>query len=129
MQGRKESIDKKSENKRTVGKEYEDISTKYLQDNGLVIIERNFYTKFGEIDIIARDNKTIVFVEVKYRKQECNYQALEAVTPIKMKRITKSAYAYIMFKKLPMNGFYRFDCIGITGKEIIWIKNAFNATR
>ncbi|WP_297889701.1 YraN family protein, partial [Sulfurihydrogenibium sp.] len=52
-------------NKRSLGKEKEDIAANYLKEKGYEILERNFYTKYGEIDIIAYKDDTIVIVEVK----------------------------------------------------------------
>ena len=54
-------------NKRTIGADKEQLAARYLDDNGYTVLERNFRNKTGEIDIIAKKDNYIVFVEVKYR--------------------------------------------------------------
>ena len=66
-------------NKRQLGTDYEDIACDYLQKAGYVILDRNFRSKKGEIDIVAKDNDVIVFVEVKYRKSNSYGYSAEAV--------------------------------------------------
>jgi putative endonuclease len=51
-------------NKKEIGKEGENIAAKYLQKNGIEILNRNYNTKYGEIDLIGIENKTIIFIEV-----------------------------------------------------------------
>ena len=58
-------------NKRVTGADNEKRATEYLIDNGYSILERNFRNKTGEIDIIAKNDNLIVFVEVKYRSSKC----------------------------------------------------------
>ncbi len=115
------------ENKRQTGKNYEELAIKYLQDKGYFIIEKNFQVRQGEIDIIARDKNTIVFIEVKYRASSSNGHPLEAVTYGKQKKICKSALFYMNKNKIsPDNTSIRFDVIGILGNEISHIENAFD---
>ena len=115
----------KKQNNRSVGSEYEKIAAEYLAGLGMTILERNFRTRYGEIDIIARDQNYLVFVEVKYRKNADKGYALEAIDIKKQSRIKKMALQYIHSGKL--NGYMpiRFDCIGITGNQLHYIKNAF----
>ena len=120
-------MDKTIDNKRQTGKNYEELAIKYLQDKGYFIIEKNFQVRQGEIDIIARDNATIVFVEVKYRGSSSSGHPLEAVTYGKQKKICKSALFYMNKNKIsPDNTSIRFDVIGILGNEITHIENAFD---
>lgn len=115
------------DNKRKIGNSYEEIAIKYLHNNGYKIIDKNFRVKQGEIDIIAYDEETIVFIEVKYRSGSSSGHPLEAVTYSKQKRICKAALFYLnKFKISPFNSKIRFDVIGILGEEIIHIKNAFD---
>ncbi len=85
-------------NNRKIGSRYEELAAEYLVNKGYEILERNFYTKRGELDIIAFDmaGDTLVFVEVKYRSSLKNGAPYEAVTPAKLYHITKSAEAYIV---------------------------------
>lgn len=86
----------KYENKK-IGREGEKIAQKYLEDNGYEIIEKNFYCRFGEIDIIAKLNDEVIFVEVKTRKQIKYGNAAESVTEYKKNHIYRVAefYTYV----------------------------------
>ncbi len=109
----------------SVGKQYEKIAAIELKKNGLKIICTNYHCKYGEIDIIAKDKDTLVFVEVKYRRHNTYGQASEHVTPTKMRKLKTTAEHYL--QKLSTIPICRFDVIGINGKEnkIQWIKDAF----
>ena len=76
-------------NKRQVGGIYEQKAADYLSRQGFRIIEHNFYSRFGEIDLIAKDGKYLVFIEVKYRRDSACGTPLEAVTLKKQKRICR----------------------------------------
>ena len=56
------------ENKRKIGQDNENAAAEYLKQQGYEILAQNFYTRMGEIDLIARDDEYLVFVEVKYRR-------------------------------------------------------------
>jgi putative endonuclease len=77
--------------KQFIGKYGEDLSAKYLQDRGYQIIERNWRCNFGEIDLIAKDNNRIVFVEVKTRNGSGYGHPFEAITALKVSRMRKLA--------------------------------------
>ena len=74
-------------NKRSIGSKYENKAVEYLKNSGYRIIERNFYCKQGEIDIIARDVKYLVIIEVKYRKDTKKGNPKESVNYHKKNRI------------------------------------------
>ncbi|MCR5800034.1 MAG: YraN family protein [Lachnospiraceae bacterium] len=112
-------------NKRNTGNYYEDAAAEYLKDKGIEIVCRNFACRIGEIDIIGRDKDTLVFFEVKYRKNDSYGDALQAVDLKKQKKIIRVADYFIMTHDTGL--YYRFDVIGITGDRIDWIKNAFGA--
>ncbi|MBO5372626.1 MAG: YraN family protein [Lachnospiraceae bacterium] len=112
-------------NKRGVGSDYETLAMEYLEGEKYQILERNFHSRWGEIDIIARDGDYLVFVEVKYRKNSSCGNPLEAVDARKQKRICRTAVYY-----LSKNGYgdskpCRFDVIAFEGEEVLHIKNAF----
>lgn len=79
---------------RSAGKLGENFAAEYLRKKGYKILQRNFHTKFGEIDIIALDGKTLVFIEVKTRwSKEFGYPE-ESVTPKKIRHLIKAAWYY-----------------------------------
>lgn len=106
-------------------------AVKFLKKNGFRIIERNFRTKSGEIDIIALDKGVICFVEVRARRGLLDhFQALASVDSFKQKRLSKLALAYLKKKRL-LDKPARFDVVSVLfcgGKnEICLVKNAFDA--
>lgn len=114
-----------AENRRAKGVYYEEMAAEFLKKKGLRIMERNFRCRNGEIDLIARDGRYLVFIEVKYRKDRRSGSSFAAVGKQKQRTILKVALFYLI-----RNGFQddipcRFDVVGIDGEEIRWIKNAF----
>ncbi|MBQ9359429.1 MAG: YraN family protein [Lachnospiraceae bacterium] len=112
-------------NTRKVGTEKEDRAAVFIESHGGRVTERNFRSRMGEIDLIARDSGSICFIEVKYRKNAANGHPAEAVGTKKQFTISRVADYYRMKKHLPDDIPYRFDVIGIIGDEITWYKNAF----
>lgn len=108
------------------GNKAEDIAYQYLKKNGLKPVTRNFLTKAGEVDLIMSDDDTLVFIEVRYRKNKDFGGAAASVTPKKQQRIIKAALAYHQ-QHAPQSSM-RFDVIAIEGDnmEINWIKSAFD---
>ena len=111
-------------NNRQLGSLYEDKAKEYLESLGMITLERNFRTRDGEIDLIMEDAGTLVFVEVKYRKTARSGYAVEAVTLKKQQQIRKIAREYLATHSGPFRPI-RFDCIGYTGEERHYIRNAF----
>jgi len=114
-------------NKRRLGKEFEEMASAYLAEKGYKIIETNFWCRTGEIDLIAKDGKYLVFIEVKYRKDSGKGMPLEAVDFRKMKNITRVSRFYLYKNQIPEDYPCRFDVVSIMGKEITLIQNAFDA--
>lgn len=111
---------------KVIGKLGEEIATRFLQQNGYTILERNFSTSFAEADIIALQNKTIVIVEVKTRKNYEYTLASEAVNNIKKTKLKNIGLLYI--DKLRLYDYnLRFDIIECYWqiKKINHIINAF----
>jgi putative endonuclease len=95
------------------GKEAEELATKFLKEKNYTILKRNFhFGNIGEIDIIAKDKDTVVFVEVKARSNPKFYDPLEAITKSKQKNLIAVAKGYIMINDL-INTDFRFDIISI----------------
>ena len=113
------------ENKRKVGSSYEKQAAEYLKERGYQILTQNYRCRIGEIDLIARDGRYLVFVEVKYRKNGAAGSALEAIDPKKAAQVRRIAGIYLYQKKYPENTPCRFDAAGVDGDVITYIKNAF----
>lgn len=96
-----------------LGKRAEDAVANYLQKQGLLILERNKTYYVGEIDIVARDGETLVFVEVKYRKNMDFGAPYEAVTTSKQKKIIRAAQVYLQGYRI--EPVCRFDVISVLG--------------
>ena len=112
------------------GRRGEEIASSFLVKRGLRIVGRNFhYGKYGEIDIIAVQGRTLVFVEVKLRNNNEYGKAVESINDIKRRRIIKTARYFLVKKGLLGKVDTRFDVVAIDfieGKEKIeYIKNAF----
>ena len=110
---------------RQIGIEKEQVAVAYLEKNGYQVIERNFTCKQGEIDIIAKKEHYLVFIEVKYRKTNRYGTAQEAVNSKKQQRILQTASYYLYKKQYSFSIPYRFDVIAINNTEITLIENAF----
>ncbi len=115
-------------NTATQGKLGENRAADFLQRAGYRILERNFYMRGGEIDLIASFEKTLVFVEVKTRSYEAFGGPLSAVTPAKQRRIAQTAARYIQEKGLKFDSI-RFDVLCVLPEKIEHIKNAFSPAR
>ena len=98
--------------KHEIGKIGEDLATKYLEDVGYTIIERNFMARQGEIDIIAKDKKELVFIEVKTRTNDMYGKPIEAVNMQKQKHLLNTIKYYLYSKHLE-NEFVRIDVIEV----------------
>ena len=112
-------------NKRIIGNNYEKIAGAYLKKHGYEIIEYNFYSRHGEIDIIAKHEGYLVFVEVKYRKDDGAGSPLDAITFQKQRTISRCAM-YYMNKNHMQDVSVRFDVVGIVGDEVTLVQNAFD---
>lgn len=101
--------------KHITGKIGENVATQYLFNKGYQIIEKNFYCKQGEIDIIAKDKEEIVFIEVKTRTNKNYGRPIDAITSYKKKHIIKST-EYYLFKNRLENMPIRIDVIEVYEK-------------
>ena len=113
-------------NKRAVGTTFEQKAAEYLAMNGYQIISKNFRCKIGEIDLIAKSEGYLCFIEVKYRSDTTKGFPAEAITPNKIRRITRTAEFYMLLHKLPQETPCRFDAVVILDHDIQVIKNAFD---
>ena len=91
----------------------EDAAAAYLERIGMTIVERNWRTRTGEIDIVASDGGTVVLVEVKTRRSERAGTAEEAVSVTKQRRLARLAAAYLAQTAGPSPKEIRFDVVAI----------------
>src|SRR5687768_3879726 len=99
-----------------LGKSGEDLACQELQRRGYAILTRGYRSRFGEIDIVAKDDQTIVFVEVKARAGDEFGGGAAAVTPWKQRRIAQMAVDYLSRNHLH-NKPCRFDVVTVDLKD------------
>jgi putative endonuclease len=120
---------KKNQSRRRVGQRGEDLAFAFLKQKGYKILERNFKSPLGEIDLIARDGRTIVFVEVKARSSSHFGSAKGAVDLKKQRKLSLLAVDYLKRKSL-LDQAARFDVVAIEwdrGMERVeLVRNAFD---
>jgi putative endonuclease len=114
----------------SLGSMGESIAATFLKGAGFSIVERNFRCVCGELDIIARDGRTIVFIEVKCRNNEIYGSPQLAVTAFKQRQISKAALVWLSKRRL-YDAEARFDVVAILLREgalpeIEHIRNAFD---
>ena len=111
-----------------LGHKGESIAVGFLKKNGYKILEQNYQNKLGEIDIVAKDRDTLVFVEVKTRRSDQYGHPKWAVTPRKQRKISMVALYYLKENRLS-NPKARFDVVTILDRQkapvVEIIKNAF----
>jgi putative endonuclease len=108
------------------GVQAEQLAAQYLQQRGLTMVQANFRCRFGEIDLIMRDGKTLVFAEVRQRSSRDFGGALASIDRPKQQRIILAAQLYL--SSLPHTPPCRFDAVLLDASgNIEWIKNAFEA--
>jgi putative endonuclease len=115
---------------RKVGANAESLAEKYLAGQGLTTLARNYHCRMGEIDLIMQEGNFLVFVEVRYRKNDVYGSAAESVTRQKQRRILLTANYYLQNEKISGECPCRFDVITVSGQynpQINWIKDAFQA--
>ncbi len=115
------------------GNRFERLAEDFLIKKGLSPVERNYRCKLGEIDLIMTDNKQLVFVEVRYRKNTFFGLPQETVTHTKQKKLVRAAEHYLMRHFSTQAPSCRFDVVAISGANhanqqenpIEWLPDAF----
>ena len=99
----------------------------YLLSQGLTLLHQNYYCRFGVVDLIMNDNDTLVFIEVRYRKNGDFGGALASITQTKQRKIIKTAAHYLT--QLNIEPYCRFDAIALneTDECPLWVQDAFQA--
>lgn len=108
----------------TRGREAEALAARHLEGHGLRVVQRNFRVRGGEIDLICRDGRTLVFVEVRLRSRSDFGGAGASITATKRRRIILAAQHYLAGKA---DCDCRFDCVLIDSGKLEWIRHAFAA--
>ncbi|MDH3901183.1 MAG: YraN family protein [Gammaproteobacteria bacterium] len=114
------------------GKDAETLAGSYLAKHGLSLVQRNYHSRHGEIDLVMADGDCIVFVEVRYRRQSAFGSGAETVDHSKQARITACARHYLQQHPAASARPCRFDVVGISGSlknpQFDWIPDAFPAS-
>lgn len=111
------------------GEDVETMSLLHLQAQGLKLIEKNFRSTYGELDLVMLDDQDLVFVEVRYRKNDDFGGASESVNERKKRKLRRTAESFLQQDRLPEFVSCRFDVVAVKGEfqnyEIDWIQDAF----
>jgi len=122
------SPDKKPSGRKVTGRQGEDLAVAHLEKEGYEILARNYRCRCGEVDIIARENDCIVFVEVKSRRSLRFGDPCEAIDALKRKKLSRTALHYLQSRGW-MNRNARFDALFIRMapgvEEVRLVRNAF----
>lgn len=105
------------------GQAGENLAMNYLIEQGLTFIERNVRFKFGEIDLVMKNGKEWIFVEVKFRSKRQYGGALNALNSGQIKRLRRAAEHYMQIHNI--DAICRFDLIAVDAGQIQWLPNAF----
>jgi putative endonuclease len=112
------------------GQQAEQLACRYLQAQGLRLAQRNYRCRLGEIDLVMEDSESLIFVEVRYRRNGRFGSAIDSVTSTKQARLIAAAQHYLQQTKGAQNKPCRFDVVGITLEQvgvnsITWLRDAF----
>ena len=119
---------------REQGEYTESLACQFLENKGLTLIEKNFHCRLGEVDLIMQDTNSLVFVEVRYRKNIHFGSGAESITASKQGKLIKTASVYLQQHVKLSQYPARFDVVSITGSlesnnintiNFDWIENAF----
>lgn len=119
------NLGKAGNENRSLGMAFEQQAAEFLKEKDYQILTANFRSRYGEIDLVARQGKYLVFVEVKYRKDIRGGHPLEAVNLSKQRKICRTAEYYCLRYGYGEETPCRFDVIGILGTEMIHVEHAF----
>jgi putative endonuclease len=115
--------------RQAIGNRGEILAQEYLCRQGMDLLERNYNCKVGEIDLVMRDGDTLVFVEVRQRKNILYGSPLETVSIAKQRKLRRAAEYFLLVRRVSPRQALRFDVVGIVGNgaeaQIDWVQNAF----
>jgi putative endonuclease len=110
------------------GRAAEALAEGHLRAHGLAIVERNVHSRHGELDIVAREGETVVFVEVRLRRPGTFGDAADSITAAKRARLIAAAREYLA--RLPRTPACRFDVVlldRLDPSRVVWVRDAFGA--
>ena len=105
------------------GKRGEAQAAVFLEQHGLKVVARNYRCRGGELDLVCREGRTLVFVEVRLRASHAFGGAAASITPAKQRRLILAARHYLGCRPPPP---CRFDCVLLDGQRLEWLQNAFS---
>ncbi len=113
------------------GAEAENLALAFLDKQGLILLERNFHCRLGEIDLVMKDQESLVFVEVRYRRHSGFGSGAASVDYRKQQKLAATAAYFLRGQEALAPPPCRFDVVSVSGllehAEIDWITNAFEA--
>ena len=114
------------------GAQWEDLALAQLCDAGLTLVARNFHSRFGEIDVVMREDDTLVFVEVRYRGPGARVRAAASVSASKQRNLVQTAQFFLLRQPQWRHARMRFDVFAIDAnarnqRHTQWIRDAFRA--
>jgi putative endonuclease len=112
---------------KAIGSFMETLALNFLKEQGLKLLQRNFTTRMGEIDLIMLEAKTLVFVEVRCRRNQSAGNVLESIDFFKQQKLSNTAELFLQTHPPYQNQDCRFDVIAFStdNKKPLWIRNAF----
>ena len=122
---------KNDPNTRSAGARYEAVALDHLQDAGLELIARNYYCRYGEIDLVMRERDIVVFVEVRFRRAGRFGDGIDSVNAGKRAKLVRAASAFLAEHPRLADATCRFDVLAISDDSRApspdWRRNAFEA--
>jgi len=109
------------------GADAETRALRHLEASGLRLVARNWRCRGGELDLVMRDRETLVFVEVRSRGRSDYGSAMESITARKQGHLVLAAQKFIAAHPEHAERDMRFDAVAIDGKQLEWLKSAFDA--
>jgi putative endonuclease len=115
------------------GRHFEAVAAEYLEDRGLVVLARGYRCRLGEIDLVCREQRTLVIVEVRARSSRALASAVESIGRDKRTRIIQATRHFLMRRSEWSNSPIRFDVVAFdaidtAATRISWLRNAFDAS-
>lgn len=117
----------KTHPRRATGNRFEGAALSFLRYRGLRLVQANFLCRHGEIDLIMREGATVVFVEVRYRRDARYGGALASVTAAKRRKLVSAAHLWLAWHPHEANRPCRFDVVAFEGDAPTWVRGAFDA--